>query len=983
MDDNNGNLGNDRVVNEDAGNDVAADNADDDQNNPRRTRSRSSGSNNNNNQPLPNATSPTRSSRATVGGSRHSRTSTLRSNAAVPLPLPLTQAGDAGLSPLRNHSGDGTTHAKDAVLSMERDDGDDDDHHRDRPLRATPALRLASGGNRHDDTVDVSDDEISRNNLQDGTIEIKDDTIDLAADTSNLSSGQQSLTSDDVSRASGTSSTGIHTIADHPSSSSARGVDSGESSSRSRTSPRVAAEETDVGGTSNVASTSSGSSSSSSRGSKRPLDVENISDDEEEDSAPPRSRQRSQANGGGGGTSFDRSETSTSPPLFGDIPGSSRGHVQGGRSVRGAHSISDSDESSDNELSNASPRRAGGASGRTSSRGVALCPRKKFGLRADSPGNIVGDGNDGGDDDGGDGSPGGGDEVEVVGVQTAIIDVEEEDENRPEVIKSTNSQPIVIDSDDDDDDGDIELIGVSRNTTHNDSSVVFIRESPRRPTHNISDASDDANVQATSSTAGTSSGTTTAAAAATTSASSTDALPRSADDSDSSPTALRRRVTNDPVADSSAPIYRRANSLSDRFATSNAINSVLRDLRSEAERFEAVNSVFRDVHADARAFSASGASTSSTTRVETTIHFRHDAGTGGERLGSLPVLPPPPPPPQPFSPRPPVATASSSSSRWFDGSSSSSSQQQRPSSSSSPFDYLNLAWRPPRSLNGDDEDDMFSTNVHRSHAASSSAPPPSSSVAFSFRGSSLVGDSVSRTSTTVPTAGSSSFSRPPSFWGESSSSSSTAPPQPSVMPFGQPRSSSTSAASSSSSRFHCRCDPPSHVHTDERDCMIDQVFRPTGGASTSSSSGPSSSAPFAAVSAASLSSSNPIRDSRTVGVGSWVVNSNVASVPAPSTAPPSASSSSTAAAPMASTSFDPVGSSSSASVDSSASTPGVSCPICLDSITEIKSDGKILVSTNCGHVFCNVCIKDTIRTQKKCPTCRKKLGAKSYHPIYL
>ena len=545
---------------------VAADNADAEQSNPRRTRSRSNGSNNNNNnQALPNSTSPTRTSRTTVGGSRHSRTSTLRSNAAA-LPLPLSQAVGAGLSPLRNDSGDGTTPAKDAVLSMERDDGDDDDDHVDRPLRATPALRLASGGNRLDDTVDVSDDEISRNNLQDGTIEIKDDTIDLAADASNLSSGQQSSTSDDVSRgsnssahdesnesldrvenvdrtefdeggeriegeertedgvarlddvsetvddeallvgstatnsgnesglldasadlvdvnatqddrlpradslisapdfthdlqsgysetrpndnfpASATSPTGIRAVADHPSS---RDVDSGESSSHLRTSPSATAEETDVGSTSNVASTSSGSSSS--RGSKRPLDVENISDDEEEDSAPPRSRQRSHANDGAGGTSFDRSE---SPTMFGDIPGSSRGHVQGGRSV-GAHSISDSDDSSDNELSNASPRRAGEASGRTSTR--VVCPRKKFGLRADSPGSNV---LDGGDDDGDNGgSPGGGDEVEVVGVQTAIIDVEEEDENRPEVIKSTNSQPIVIDSDDDDDDGDIELIG--------------------------------------------------------------------------------------------------------------------------------------------------------------------------------------------------------------------------------------------------------------------------------------------------------------------------------------------------------------------------------------------------------------------------------------------------------------------------------------------------------------------------------------------
>ena len=58
-----------------------------------------------------------------------------------------------------------------------------------------------------------------------------------------------------------------------------------------------------------------------------------------------------------------------------------------------------------------------------------------------------------------DSTAGGADEVQVVSVQTAVIDMEEEDENCPQVIKTTNSQPIVIDSDDDDDDGDVELIG--------------------------------------------------------------------------------------------------------------------------------------------------------------------------------------------------------------------------------------------------------------------------------------------------------------------------------------------------------------------------------------------------------------------------------------------------------------------------------------------------------------------------------------------
>eukprot|EP00126_Sphaerothecum_destruens_P015014 Sdes_comp8916_c0_seq1m326 len=52
------------------------------------------------------------------------------------------------------------------------------------------------------------------------------------------------------------------------------------------------------------------------------------------------------------------------------------------------------------------------------------------------------------------------------------------------------------------------------------------------------------------------------------------------------------------------------------------------------------------------------------------------------------------------------------------------------------------------------------------------------------------------------------------------------------------------------------------------------------------------------------------------------------------------------------------------------------CTICLE-------DMKNMTSTICGHVFCYGCIKETIKTHKKCPICRKKLTMKGTHPIFM
>lgn len=61
----------------------------------------------------------------------------------------------------------------------------------------------------------------------------------------------------------------------------------------------------------------------------------------------------------------------------------------------------------------------------------------------------------------------------------------------------------------------------------------------------------------------------------------------------------------------------------------------------------------------------------------------------------------------------------------------------------------------------------------------------------------------------------------------------------------------------------------------------------------------------------------------------------------------------------------------------------ITCPICYDDVERIEACGKQLVSTVCGHLFCDYCIRESIRTQRCCPNCRKKLTMKQFHPIFI
>ena len=45
--------------------------------------------------------------------------------------------------------------------------------------------------------------------------------------------------------------------------------------------------------------------------------------------------------------------------------------------------------------------------------------------------------------------------------------------------------------------------------------------------------------------------------------------------------------------------------------------------------------------------------------------------------------------------------------------------------------------------------------------------------------------------------------------------------------------------------------------------------------------------------------------------------------------------------------------------------------------------GIQLVSTVCGHVFCQRCLRQCLLSQQQCPTCRKRISQDGFHPLFL
>lgn len=56
--------------------------------------------------------------------------------------------------------------------------------------------------------------------------------------------------------------------------------------------------------------------------------------------------------------------------------------------------------------------------------------------------------------------------------------------------------------------------------------------------------------------------------------------------------------------------------------------------------------------------------------------------------------------------------------------------------------------------------------------------------------------------------------------------------------------------------------------------------------------------------------------------------------------------------------------------------PVFNCPICMGPLVEE-------MSTRCGHIFCNNCIRSAIKVQSKCPACRKRVTVKELRRVFL
>jgi len=58
------------------------------------------------------------------------------------------------------------------------------------------------------------------------------------------------------------------------------------------------------------------------------------------------------------------------------------------------------------------------------------------------------------------------------------------------------------------------------------------------------------------------------------------------------------------------------------------------------------------------------------------------------------------------------------------------------------------------------------------------------------------------------------------------------------------------------------------------------------------------------------------------------------------------------------------------------------CPICLDPLRGLPSWKEVL-STPCGHLFCNTCLVAALRSAWQCPTCRRRTRAEEAIKIFL
>ncbi len=61
----------------------------------------------------------------------------------------------------------------------------------------------------------------------------------------------------------------------------------------------------------------------------------------------------------------------------------------------------------------------------------------------------------------------------------------------------------------------------------------------------------------------------------------------------------------------------------------------------------------------------------------------------------------------------------------------------------------------------------------------------------------------------------------------------------------------------------------------------------------------------------------------------------------------------------------------------------INCPVCMETVQQFEKDGRHVMVTHCGHIFCNECIKKAVKAQQKCPNCRKPVKWNNCHPLFL
>ena len=61
----------------------------------------------------------------------------------------------------------------------------------------------------------------------------------------------------------------------------------------------------------------------------------------------------------------------------------------------------------------------------------------------------------------------------------------------------------------------------------------------------------------------------------------------------------------------------------------------------------------------------------------------------------------------------------------------------------------------------------------------------------------------------------------------------------------------------------------------------------------------------------------------------------------------------------------------------------IKCPVCLRSLQTLKLRGCSIMSTICGHIFCGKCLPQSLKSNGRCPSCRKVLGLSGYHKVFL